>query len=41
MKCFIVIEMKPEDNTMFDIEPEQIDKDWSNMISFQNLWNTE
>ena len=30
MKCFIGIEKKLEDNTMFYGEPVQIDKDWSN-----------
>ena len=34
MKCFIGIEKKLEDNTMFYREPVQIDKDWSNMIRF-------
>ena len=34
MKCFIGIEKKLEDNTMFYREPVRIDKDWSNMIRF-------
>ena len=29
MKCFIGIEKKLEDNTMFYREPVKIDKDWS------------
>ena len=32
MKCFIGIEKKLEDNTMFYREPVKIDKDWSDMI---------
>ena len=39
MKCFIGIEKKLEDNTMFYGEPVQIDKDWSNMIRFFCLRN--
>ena len=31
MKCFIGIEKKLENNTMFYREPVQIDKDWSNI----------
>ena len=34
MKCFIGIEKKLEDNTLFCREPVQIDKDWSNMFRF-------
>ena len=34
MKCFIGIEKKLEDNTMFYREPVKIDKDWSDMIRF-------
>ena len=34
MKCFIGIEKKLEDNTIFYREPVQIDKDWSNMFRF-------
>ena len=34
MKCFIGIEEKLEDNTMFYREPVQINKDWSNMFRF-------
>ena len=34
MKCFISIEKKLEDNTMFYRDPVQIDKDWSNIIRF-------
>ena len=31
MKCFIGVEKKLENNTMFYREPVQIDKDWSNI----------
>ena len=34
MKCFIGIEKKLEDNTMFYREPVKIDKDWSDMIRY-------
>ena len=34
MKCFIGIEKKLEENTMFYREPVKIDKDWSDMIRF-------
>ena len=38
MKCFIGIEKKLEDNTMFYREPVKIDKDWNKSIQFVHFY---